>query len=88
MDNDDQLFNDRNTIFQLYGTQTFANQAFNDYEGLNDSQAVDGWKDYSISLGQYFTGEYDRLVFVNDNDTIDNLGGAGQFRNIVLSEVA
>ncbi len=87
-DNDDDLFNDLNTIFQLYGTQTFANQAFNDYLGLNDPQAVDGWKDYSISLGQYFTGEYDRLVFVNDNDTIDNLGGEAQFRNIVLSEVA
>ncbi|MDJ0509298.1 MAG: Ig-like domain-containing protein [Crocosphaera sp.] len=87
LDNDDDLFNDRNTIFQLYGTQTFANQAFNDYEGLNDPQAVEGWKDYSISLGQYFTGEYDRLVFVNDNDTVDNLGGEAQFRNIVLSEV-
>ncbi|MGK7942059.1 MAG: hypothetical protein AB4062_18270 [Crocosphaera sp.] len=86
-DNDDDLFNNTNTIFQLYGTQTFANQAFNDYEGLNDVQAVDGWKDYSINLGQYFTGEYDRLVFVNDNDTVDNLGGAAQFRNIVLSEI-
>ncbi len=88
LDNDDDLFNDRNTIFQLYGTQTFANQAFNDYQGLNDPQATDGWKDYNISLGQYFTGEYDRLVFVNDNDTADNLGGEAQFRNIVLSEVS
>ncbi|MGK7941060.1 MAG: S8 family serine peptidase [Crocosphaera sp.] len=88
LDNDDDLFNDSNTIFQLYGTQTFANQAFNDYQGLNDPQATDGWKDYTISLGQYFTGEYDRLVFFNDNDTVDNLGGAAQFRNIVLSEVA
>ena len=88
LDNDDDLFNDRNTIFQLYGTQTFTNQAFNDYQGLNDPQATDGWKDYNISLGQYFTGEYDRLVFVNDNDTADNLGGEAQFRNIVLSEVS
>ena len=45
LDNDDDLFNDRNTVFQLYGTQTFGNQAFNDYQGLNDAQAVDGWKD-------------------------------------------
>ena len=88
LDNDDDLFNDRNTVFQLYGTQTFGNQAFNDYQGLNDAQAVDGWKDYSIELGQYFTGEYDRLVFFNDNDTVDNLGGSAEFRNIVLSEVS
>ncbi|EAZ90959.1 Ig-like domain-containing protein [Crocosphaera chwakensis] len=86
-DNDDDLFNNTNTLFQLYGTQTFANQAFNDYQGLNDSQAVNGWKDYSINLGQYFTGNFDRLVFMNDNDTINNLGSSSQFRNLVLSEV-
>ncbi|MEA5536013.1 Calx-beta domain-containing protein [Crocosphaera sp. XPORK-15E] len=87
LDNDDNLFNNTNTIFQLYGTQTFGNQAFNDYQGLNDSEAVNGWKDYSISLGQYFTGDYDRLVFFNDNDTPNNLGSSSQFRNLVLSEV-
>nr|MDJ0511639.1 hypothetical protein [Crocosphaera sp.] len=69
-------------------TQTFANQAFNDYEGLNDTLATDGWKDYSISLGQYFTGEYDRLVFFNDYDTNNNIGGSAQFRNIVLAEIS
>ncbi|MEA5510192.1 Calx-beta domain-containing protein [Crocosphaera sp. UHCC 0190] len=86
LENDDNLFNNTNTIFQLYGTQTFGNQAFNDYQGLNDAEAVNGWKDYSISLGQYFTGDYDRLVFFNDNDTPNNLGSSAQFRNLVLSE--
>ncbi|MGK7941916.1 MAG: FG-GAP-like repeat-containing protein [Crocosphaera sp.] len=84
-DKDDDLFNDPNTFFKLYGTQNWGNQAFNDYQGLDDPEAVDGWKDYNINLGQYFTGQYDHLVFFNDNDTIDNLGGEAQFRNIVLS---
>ncbi|MDJ0511651.1 MAG: hypothetical protein QNJ64_20730, partial [Crocosphaera sp.] len=87
LDNDDDLLNNNNSIFQLYGTQTFANQEFNDYQGLNDIDAVDGWKSYDISLGQYFTGDYDRLVFFTDNDTPDNLGGSSQFRNIVIEEV-
>ncbi|MGK7939027.1 MAG: beta strand repeat-containing protein [Crocosphaera sp.] len=87
LDNDDDLFNNSDTKFQLYGTQTFANQAVNDYQGLNDAQAVDGWKEYDISLGQYFTGDYDRLVFFTDNDTPNNLGGSSQFRNIVIEEV-
>ncbi len=86
LDNDD-LLNNTNSIFQLHGTQTFANQEFNDYQGLNDIDAVDGWKSYDISLGQYFTGDYDRLVFFTDNDTPDNLGGSSQFRNIVIEEV-
>ena len=86
LDNDDDLNNNTNTLFQLYGTQTYTNQAFNDYEGLNHHQATDGWKDYSISLGN-FTGYYDRLVFFNDQDGNNNLGGEAQFRNIVLSEV-
>ncbi|MGB5770552.1 MAG: cadherin domain-containing protein, partial [Crocosphaera sp.] len=86
-DNDDDLLNDTNTLFQLDGTQTFGNQAYNDYQGLNDPEAIDGWKDDSISLGQYFTGEYDPPFVFNDNDTVNNLGGSSQFRNLVLSEV-
>ncbi|MGK7939026.1 MAG: hypothetical protein AB4062_02485 [Crocosphaera sp.] len=86
LDDDDDLYNNSDTKFQLYGTQTFLNQAVNDYQGLNDAQAVDGWKEYDISLGQYFTGDYDRLVFFTDNDTPNNLGGSSQFRNIVIEE--
>ncbi|MGK7941371.1 MAG: Ig-like domain-containing protein, partial [Crocosphaera sp.] len=88
LDNDDDLFNNTNSIFQLYGTQTFANQAFNDYQGLNDPQAIDGWKDYSINLGQYTTGDYDRLVFFNDFDANNNMGGSAEFRNVVLAEIS
>ncbi|MGK7940264.1 MAG: Ig-like domain-containing protein [Crocosphaera sp.] len=86
-DNDDNLFNNTNTIFQLYGNDTFANQDFKNYQGL----AVDDWKDYSINLGQYlpenFTEDYNRLVFFNDQDSNGNIGGSSQFRNIVISEV-
>ncbi|MGB5593325.1 MAG: hypothetical protein WBM32_16895 [Crocosphaera sp.] len=70
----------RKTAFQLYGTQTWGNQAFNNYKTGQD------WKTYSLNVGAFFTGSFDRLVFVNDNDTADNLGSSSQFRNIVLEE--
>ncbi len=84
MDDDDNLFNTPNTFFQLYGSDTYAalEQDFNNY------QSTDGWKDYEISLGQYFTGDYDRLVFFNDFDANNHIGGSAQFRNIVLEEVS
>ncbi|MEA5534241.1 hypothetical protein VB691_09495, partial [Crocosphaera sp. XPORK-15E] len=77
-DNNDNVFDNTNTLFQLYGTQTWGNQAFNNYA------ANDNWKAYSINVGDYFTGNFDRLAFMNDDDA--NVGGISQFRNIVLSE--
>ncbi|MGB5596457.1 MAG: Calx-beta domain-containing protein, partial [Crocosphaera sp.] len=67
------------TLFQLYGTQRWGNQAVN-----NQYSPTDDWKAYSIRVSDYFTGTFDRLVFTNDDDA--NLGGISQFRNIVLSE--
>ncbi len=91
LDDDDILTNNKNRkeMFKLDGTQNWGNRVFDDYQGLNDPEAVDGWKDYSIHLGQHFTGEYDRFVFLNDNDTVNNLvGGSSSISyNLVLSEV-
>ncbi|MGK7941086.1 MAG: Ig-like domain-containing protein, partial [Crocosphaera sp.] len=83
-DDNDDLFDNPHTFFQLYGSDTYTalEQDFNNY------QPLEGWKDYQISLGQYFTGNYDRLVFFNDFDANSNLGGEAEFRNVVLSEVS
>ena len=50
-------------FFQLYGTQAWwAHQDFNNYT------SVQGLRHYVIPLGEYFTGTFTRLVFVNDDD--------------------
>lgn len=52
-----------NTLFQLFGTQdTSALDAFYNYS------IADGWTQYTINLGSFFTGSFDRLVFANDQD--------------------
>ncbi|MEA5535279.1 M10 family metallopeptidase [Crocosphaera sp. XPORK-15E] len=77
-DNNDNVFDNTNALFQLYGTQTWGNQAFNNY------QASDDWKTYTINVGNYITGIYDRLAFINDDDM--NVSSSGQFRNIEIFE--
>ncbi|MEA5510329.1 M10 family metallopeptidase [Crocosphaera sp. UHCC 0190] len=78
-DNDDDVFNNTNGLFQLYGSQDWGNQAFNDYK------SSDGWKTYTIKAGNYISGTYDRLVFINDDDK--KSGNSSQFRNIKVYNV-
>ncbi|MEA5534821.1 S8 family peptidase [Crocosphaera sp. XPORK-15E] len=51
-----------NTHFKLFGTENWQGdiENFNTYTG--------GLKTYKIEVGKYFTGQYDYLTFVNDND--------------------
>ncbi|NEN24639.1 S8 family serine peptidase [Cryomorpha ignava] len=67
-----------NTLtFQLYGTQAWGILNYENYSGSN-------WQSYTIPVGSFFTGTYNRLTFACDND-----GGTGdnsQFRNIVIYE--
>ncbi|WP_208349176.1 hypothetical protein [Pseudaestuariivita rosea] len=61
-DNDDTP--DSDTYFQLGGTQQgFGIQDFNAGPDGNPSGQF-----YSIPVGEYFTGQFDRLVFVTDQD--------------------
>ncbi|MEO1140338.1 MAG: hypothetical protein AAFW87_12880 [Pseudomonadota bacterium] len=61
-DNDDTP--DSETYFQLGGTQqNFGIQDFN--IGIEDS---DGFQTFRIPVGEFFTGQFDRLVFVTDQD--------------------
>ncbi|MEM9341277.1 MAG: S8 family serine peptidase, partial [Bacteroidota bacterium] len=66
-----------NLTFKVFGTQNWGITNFDNYSGS-------GVVSYSIPVGDFYTGSFDRLVFVNDND-----GGSGNnslFQNIVIHE--
>ncbi|MDJ0509552.1 MAG: S8 family serine peptidase [Crocosphaera sp.] len=50
-----------NQFFQLYGTQAWGNQSFDNY-------VPGAIQTYQINVGEFFTGTFDSLVFVNDDD--------------------
>ena len=80
-DNDNNNSNSAHQIFQLWGTQVYGVQDYNN----QNYQLIDGWKRYSINIGAYFTGNINRLTFINDDDRITPLG-VSLFRNIILRE--
>ncbi len=76
-DNDNQQ--SYNFTFQLYGTQNWGINSFNDYI------TGEGWKSYQISVGDFFTGQFNYLTLVNDHD-VSNPTAISEFRNIQLYE--
>lgn len=56
LDTDNQISPER--IFQLYGSQSWSHQNYNDYPGNGT------YRYYRIPLGQYFTGRFDRIVLI------------------------
>ena len=80
LDNDDSFFNSLNQIFQISGEDILGIQNFNTYAVSNDSD----WQEYKIPVGQFFTGEIDRLTFINDDDVDPT--SSSEFRDISLTE--
>ncbi len=68
------------STFQLYGTQDWGNDDFSDYSGSEGQ-----WKHYSIPVGDFYTGDFDRLFFVNDHD-VSSPTGESFFSNIRVHE--
>ncbi len=60
-DNDDGI--NSNRTFRIYGTQNWGRGDYDDYEDADGE-----WKHYRIPVGEHYTGEFDRLFFVNDQD--------------------
>ncbi|MCB1761433.1 MAG: PKD domain-containing protein [Gammaproteobacteria bacterium] len=75
MEEDNRLTGRR--FFQLWGTQLWAHQKFNNYAGS-------GWVRYRIPVGSYYTGNMNYLVFVMDDDA--KLGGESRFRDLRVYE--
>ncbi len=81
-DNDKNIGND-NDRFWLYGSQL---------TGLNYSAPLPtfayggsgGWERIEIPIGQYFTGNYTHIAFINDDDLAPY--GNSSFRGITLRE--
>ncbi len=68
-----------NLTFKLYGTQNWGITNYDNYNNLGY------WEAYTIPVGQFYTGNADRLFFVADHD-----GGASNgntyFQNIKIYE--
>jgi len=67
-------FDNNNSIssgftFQLYGTQNWGNRDF-------DYTTFGSWQAFTIPVGQYYTGAFDRLFFVDDNDANPTTGNS------------
>lgn len=64
------------TTLQFLGSQTYGIQAHNDYV------IGSGVKSYDINVGDYFTGDFDRIVFLTDDD--QNIGSSSVWSNVSL----
>ncbi|WP_426370132.1 DUF6701 domain-containing protein [Pseudocolwellia sp. HL-MZ7] len=74
---DDDLSQSEDRTFMLYGTQSWGITDFDNYSGS-------GVTHYTIPVGQFYTGNFDHLFFINDND--DNPTGNSTYSNIVVYE--
>jgi len=77
---DEDLSISTTSTFQLWGSQAWGYQDFNNYEGN-----VGLWKHYIIPVGQKFKGKTNYLFFACDNDASPKIGNS-QFRNIQVYE--
>lgn len=68
-----------NYTFKLWGTQNWGLLHFNNYPGFSS------WMTYTIPVGQYYTGAFNRLFFVADHDAAPGNGNSF-FRNIRIYE--
>ena len=64
--------------FQFYGSQVWGLQDYDDYSG-----SAPGVKHYTIPVGQFFTGTFKYLTFINDHD-VDPPTGVSTFSNIEI----
>ncbi|WP_414521180.1 ExeM/NucH family extracellular endonuclease, partial [Umezakia ovalisporum] len=75
----DNVVNSPQTTFQLSGTQNWGIGDFNNYT------IGQGWKSYTITVGDYFTGDFNYLTFANDHDVL-NPDARSEFRNLKIYE--
>ncbi len=78
---DNDYFPSDNFSFKLAGTQAWANTDF------TYSATPGTWQSFSIPVGQYYTGQFNRLCFIMDHDAGAKDGDA-YFSNVSIREVA
>ncbi len=67
------------SFFQVDGSQSWGMEDLDDYIVGSDN----GFTQYSIAVGDLFTGQFDFLTIGNDHD-VANPTAIGQFQNIEL----
>ncbi|WNJ18993.1 M43 family zinc metalloprotease [Pontibacter sp. G13] len=67
-----------NYSFRVYGTQNWGIGNYDNYSGS-------GWTTYTIPVGSFYTGSFDRLAFIADHDASPSNGNA-YFRNVKIYE--
>ncbi len=70
---------DAGQFFQVDGSQSWGMENLDDYIVGSDN----GFTQYSIAVGDFFTGQFDFLTIGNDHD-VANPTAVGQFQNIEL----
>ncbi|MEO0471964.1 MAG: T9SS type A sorting domain-containing protein, partial [Bacteroidota bacterium] len=75
-DNDDNISS--NLTFKVHGTQAWGITNYDNYSGSS-------WTSYTIPVGDFYTGNYNRLFFVADHDASPGNGNA-YFRNVKIYE--
>ncbi|MCP4421773.1 MAG: multicopper oxidase domain-containing protein [Chloroflexi bacterium] len=75
----DDTINNPIQVFQLYGTQPWGINHYQDY-----AADAPNWKHYKIFAGQFYTGAMDYLTFAMDDDA--SAAGESAFRNIRVYE--
>ena len=68
---------DYNHDIKLYGSQNWGLRVFDNYPGT-------GWVHYIIPVGQLYTGNFNDLVFIDDDDA--NVAAISYFSNIKVYE--
>lgn len=63
--------------FRVYGNQSWGIAKYDDYSGTS-------WKKYTIPVGSFFTGSFNRLVFMGDDDMYNRQ--TSYFRNVKVYE--
>ncbi|MEM1185722.1 MAG: LamG-like jellyroll fold domain-containing protein [Planctomycetota bacterium] len=80
-DSDGNVRNDNSsTTFRLDGTQDWGIE-IEPIEG----EPTEGWATYRIHVGEHFTGDFDRLILVNDDDA-QRTEVSSSFRNVRVFE--
>jgi len=65
--------------FRVYGTDGYGIADFDNYADFEPD-----WHRYVIPVGQYYTGNFNYLAFLNDDDTAPH--GESRYRNVIVYE--
>lgn len=66
-----------NYTFRVYGNQNWGISNYKDYSGTS-------WKKYVIPVGNFFTGSFNKLVFIGDDDSFSRQ--TSYFRHVKVYE--